>query len=170
MYLLSFFSDMPYLKSLDISNVEDVDLSCLENLEKIERIDIEGYHIRNAERLANLSNIKRLSLFEYDEDEDKRLTLDLHILDGMTELKRFSLYFIDVEDVSPLADKQLLESITLVDTGIEDIEPLKNLNRLQWLAVWGNDSEKVQEQSELYFQDVEGVSVIDGIPVEVWEL
>ena len=68
------------------------------------------------------------------------------------------------------ADKQLLERITLVDTGIEDIEPLKNLNRLQWLAVWGNDSEKVKEQSELYFQDVEEVSVIDGIPVEVWEL
>ncbi len=167
---LSFFSDMPYLESLDISNVQDADLSCLENFERIEKIDIEGYHIRNAESLANLSHIKRLSLFEYDEDKDKRLTFDMHILDGMTELEGLSLYFIDVEDVSPLADKRFLEHITLVDTGIGDIEPLKNLNILRWLAVWGNDSEKVQEQSELYFQDVEAVSVIDGIPVEVWEL
>lgn len=167
---LSFFSDMPYLKSLDISNVEDADLSCLENLEKIERVDIEGYHIRNAESLANLSHIKRLSLFEYDEDEDKRLTLDLHILDGMTELEGFSLYFIDIEDVSPLADKQFLKHITLVDTGIDDIEPLAKLDTLQWLAVWGNDSEKVQEQSELYFKDVDEVEISDGIPCEVWEL
>lgn len=167
---LSFFSDMSNLKSLDISNVEDVDLSCLENLEKIERIDIEGYHIRNAESLADLSHIKRLRLFEKDENGDKRLTLDMHILDGMTELEGFSLYFIDVEDISPLADKQLLERITLVDTGIEDIEPLKNLNRLQWLGVWGNDSEKVKEQSELYFQDVDCVDISDGIPCEVWEL
>ncbi|MDE5596858.1 MAG: hypothetical protein K2J04_03405, partial [Lachnospiraceae bacterium] len=139
---LSFFSDMPYLESLDISNVQD----------------------------ADLSHIKRLSLFEKDEDGDKRLTLDLHILDGMTELEGFSLYFIDVEDVSPLADKQFLKHITLVDTGIDNIEPLAKLDTLQWLGVWGNDSEKVKEQSELYFQDVEEVSVIDGIPVEVGEL
>ena len=167
---LSFFSDMPYLESLDISNVQDVGLSCLENLERIEKIDIEGYHIRNAESLANLSHIKQLGLFEYDEDEDKRLTFDMHILDGMTELEGLSLYFIDIEDVSPLANKRFLESITLVDTGIGDIEPLKNLNILRWLAVWGNDSEKVQEQSELYFQDVDWVDISDGIPCEVWEL
>ena len=29
--------------------------------------------------------------------------------------------------------------IALVDTGIEDIEPLKNLNHLDWLAIYGND-------------------------------
>ena len=167
---LSFFSDMTYLKSLDISNVQDVDLSCLENFERIEKIDIEGYHIRNAESLANLSRIKQLRLFEYDEDGDKRLTFDMHILDSMTELEGLSLYFIDVEDISPLANKRFLESITLVDTGIGDIEPLKNLNILRWLAVWGNDSEKVQEQSELYFQDVDCVNISDGIPCEVWEL
>ena len=80
------------------------------------------------------------------------------------------MYFIDIEDVSPLADKQFLKHITLVDTGIDDIESLAKLDTLQWLAVWGNDSEKVQEQSELYFKDVDEVEISDGIPCEVWEL
>lgn len=170
---LSFFGDMPELESLYLGYVEDVDLSYLANLENIERIDIMGTHIRNVEKLAGLSNMKILSLFEYDGyeiEKEERLTMDLHILDGMEKLASLSLYFINVEDVSPLADKQFLEWIRLTGTGIDDIEPLKNLDKLRWLDVFGNESERVKEQSELYFQDVESVWVIDGLPVEIFEL
>lgn len=170
---LSFFSDMPYLKSLYLGYVQDVDLSYLANLKSIEMITITGTHIRNAEELANLSNIKSLSLFEYDGYEietEERLTIDLHTLDSMENLEALSLYFINVDDISPLADKQFLEWITLTETGIDDIEPLKNLDKLRWVAIYGNESERVKEQSELYFQDTEYVDVSDGIPVEIFEL
>lgn len=164
---LSFFSDMPCLESLSIDNVDDADLSYLANLNNIEKIHIGGYHVRNLEELANLSHIKELSLCEYDAYGEKRLVFDLHILDNMTKLESLSLLYINIEDISPLADKQFLRSITLVDTGIEDIEPLWELDNLHWLWIYGNKSEKVKEQSEMYFNDVEDVDVSEEIPNEL---
>ena len=70
----------------------------------------------------------------------------------------------NIKDISPLVDKQFLGAIRLVDTGIEDIEPLKNLDSLRWLGIYGNNSEKMKEQSELYFSDVEYVKVKLEIP------
>lgn len=165
---LSFFSDMPNLKSLHVENVHDTDLSDLANLKNIEKIDIGGYHIMNVEKLANLSHVKELCLFEYDIYMEDRLTIDLHLLDGMTELESLSLVYISIKDISPLVDKQFLRTIILVDTGIEDIEPLRKLDNLQWLQIWGNESVKVQEQSELYFYDVKDVDVREEIPYEIW--
>ena len=156
---LSFFSNMPNLESLYIDSVYDADLSCLAKSKNIEEISIGAHQIRNVEALADMSQVEELSLSEYGFYGEERLTFDLHILDAMTRLESLKLMYINVEDISPLADKQSLGHITLVDTDIEDIEPLKNLNHLHWLAIYGNSSEKVQEQSELYFNDVKDVSV-----------
>ena len=161
---LSFFSDMPNLRSLDIVNVHDADLSYLAHLKNIEKIHVGGRQIRNVEMLANLSHVKELSLFEYGVYGEERLTFDLHILDGMAELESLSLLYINIEDISPLAGKQFLRTIILVDTGIGDIEALKNLNNLDWLAIYGNKSEKVKEQSELYINDIKNVNVSEKIP------
>ena len=49
-------------------------------------------------------------------------------------------------------------------TGVDDIEPLNKLERLETLEIYGNESKRVKEQEEKYFRDIERVYITEELP------
>lgn len=74
------------------------------------------------------------------------------------------LRFVHVEDISPLAQLPNLQWIRLVGTGVDDIESLNQLERLETLEIYGNESKRVKEQEEKYFSDIERVYITEELP------
>ncbi|MDE7254232.1 MAG: hypothetical protein K2O32_15005 [Acetatifactor sp.] len=134
---LSYFQDMPRLKSLWISYVGDVDLYCLSELKNLETLHITGEHIRNIDGLGNLINIKELYLTDNSTDAMYGETepLDLQPLTNLTQLERIGLADIYLEDIEPLASLKSLYSIDLINTKVEDISSLAGLESLDKLYI-----------------------------------
>lgn len=161
---LSFFRHLEQLKRLNLSYVNDVDLNELSGLKNLEELDIIGANIRNPEGLAGLTQLTSLSLdnvVSYDADEP---VFDLASLENLTELEWVMLVELPVEDVRPLSGLRKLRHISLVDTGVEDISPLRGMEKLRSLGIFGNDSEQVKEQAEMYFSDMEDILVTEEMP------
>jgi len=157
---LSCFQDMVNLKGLCISYVDDVDLEYLRKCEKLEDIYIVGGNIRNPEALADLPHLRGLNLYDSQRGQE---VFDLSPLAQLPELYRIVLIDIMVGDVSPLAESDSLTAITLAATGVEDISPLKDMG-LEKLSIFGNESEKVKEQAEKYFNDVRVLVITEDVP------
>ena len=157
---LSFLQDMVYLKKLWLFHVDDVDLEYLSKLENLEGIDIIGENIRNPEGLANMEHLRSLNLNNIYPGEE---IFDLSSLTQLPELERISLTDIRVEDVSPLAEADNLSYICFVSSGVEDILPLKDLE-LEYLWIFGNESEKVRQQAEKYFSDIHNLVITEEMP------
>ena len=66
-------------------------------------------------------------------------------------------------DITPISDLPSVEKIVLVDTGIENIECLATLPKLKTLEIYGEITEKVKEQSEKYFSELERVVIENEI-------
>lgn len=160
---LSLFEDMLCLKDLDVGYVDDGDLNYLSGCVNLESINICGDHIRNVEGLSNLMSLHSLALMESAPGEEPIMN-DLEQISNLKGLEGVYLRFIDVPDAGLLSDLPNLRWIFLVDTGISDIESLNNLEWLEYLAIFGNESERVKEQAEMYFKDVEEVTVTEDIP------
>lgn len=159
---LYLFEDMLCLKDLHVGYVDDVDLNYLSGCVNLESIDICGHHIRNVEGLSGLMSLHSLGLF--DSTSEEPIMNDLEQISELKGLENVTLRFIDVPDAGMLSNLPNLRRIFLVGTGISDIESLNNLERLEYLAIFGNESERVKEQAEMYFKDVEDVTVTEDIP------
>ena len=160
---LSLFEEMLCLKDLHVGYVDDVDLNYLSGCMNLESINICGDHIRNVEGLSDLMSLHSLALMESAPGKEPTMT-DLEQISDLKGLESVQLRFINVPDAGLLSDLPNLRWIFLVDTGISDIESLNNLERLEYLAIFGNESERVKEQAEMYFKDVEEVTVTEDIP------
>ncbi len=162
---LSLFEDMSYLYTLDVSYVDDVDLNQLSGCEFLHDIRITGGHIRNAGGLSNLKHLQHISMCETQPEKEALFLLrELYQHSDMEELESVELRYIHVIDIELLTRSSNISWIRLVDTGIDDIEPLHELKHLKHLEIFGNESEKVKEQAELYFGDIEWVDIREDIP------
>lgn len=92
------------------------------------------------------------------------MTLNLYSFTNVTELEWILLAYINITDISPLSDLPDLSDITLVNTDVDDIKLLSSLSNLSDLQIYGNRSERVKEQAEMYFNHVENVIVTEEIP------
>ncbi len=162
---LSLFEDMSCLHTLDVSYVDDVDLNRLSGCEFLHDIRITGGHIRNAGGLSNLKHLQHISMCETQPEKESLFRIrELYQHSDMEELESVELRHIHVIDIGLLARSSKISWIRLVDTGIDDIEPLHELKHLKHLEIFGNESEKVKEQAELYFGDIEWVDIREDIP------
>lgn len=160
---LSLFEDMRCLKDLHVGYVDDVDLNCLSGCVNLESINICGGHIRNVKGMSDLMSLHSLGLFELAPGEEPIMN-DLEQISNLKGLESIQLRFVNVSDAGLLSDLPNLRHIFLVGTGISDIESLNNLERIESLEIFGNESERVKEQAEIYFKDVEKITVTEDIP------
>lgn len=159
---LSAFENLKSLQDISISYVDDTDLKYLKNLIELKEIDIAGANIRNFDGLKNLINVEELHLRECrSEFEDQIINMDVFV--NMHKLTNILIEDKKIEDISPLAEVEGLEMITLVGTGVSDISPLANLKNLRDLAITGNRSEYVEEQAEKLFPNVERVFISEKV-------
>lgn len=160
---LSLFKDMIFLQDLSVGYVDDVDLNYLAGCESLENISITGGHIRNAEGFSNLIHVRSINLHD-TQPEKEPIMNDLERISNLKGLERVELRFIHVSDTNQLGDLPNLRWIRLVGTGVSDIQPLSNLEQIQILEIYGNKSERVKEQAEMYFNDIEQINVTEDIP------
>ena len=143
-----------------ISYVDDVDLENLRGCENLEDIYIVGGNIRNPEGLADMEHLRDLHLDNIRQGQD---AFDLSPLAQLPELDSVMFVYLPVKDVSPLAEANSLTFICLAGTSVEDISPLKDLE-LDYLWIFGNESEQVRMQAEEYFSGIHDLVVEEVVP------
>lgn len=162
---LYLFEDRPELLTLNVSYVDDVDLNKLSGCTQLCDLQITGGHIRNAGGLSNLTHLQHIGLCETQwNEEPSSLLQELYQHSDMAELESLDLSYIRVTDISPLTSSRKIQRVRLVDTGIDDIEPLRALENLDCLEILGNKSERVKEQAELYFGDIDYLKISEDVP------
>ncbi|MXV74048.1 hypothetical protein F4Z99_07200 [Candidatus Poribacteria bacterium] len=107
------------------------DLSPLRGLTQLNNIKLRGNRITDVSPLAGLINVDWLGL------EENEIT-DLSPLKGLIKLNGIGISGNPVSDVSPLAGLISLERIDAWRTPISDFSPLARLPRLSWIE-FGND-------------------------------
>jgi hypothetical protein len=108
------------------------------------RVVVVDCPANDAARLSSLNNVERLFLMH------PKIT-DVSPLGRLTELKYVGLFNAPfVSDISPLANCTELEHLLLVDTGVTDLSPLKDLSKLKCINVGGTivSDEEVSELKE----------------------
>lgn len=162
---LSLFEELVYLQGLYIEYMDDVDLNYLRKCKGLREVHIVGEHIKNLEGIAELTHLESLYLCDNasDTNPNNRIPLDLHALSDLPKLQTLYLVRVGVTDVTPLSDLPNLGYLVLSDTGVDDVESLRNLKNLYNLEIFGNRSEKVKEQVEMYMSHVETVTVTEDI-------
>lgn len=160
---LSCFEELEELRKLSISDVQDTDIGNLKKLTKLEKLHLKGRHVRNFECLVEKKKLEYLYLSEVDTNSENREVFQVNILSDMIDLKDLYIVRMKIEDITPISDLPSVEKIVLVNTGIENIECLAALPKLKTLEIYGEITEKVKEQSEKYFSELERVVIENEI-------
>ena len=164
---LSIFADLTKLRKLYIEYVDDTDLKYLENLTALEELHLCGGHIRNMEYIKTCKDLKELYLYENTDIYDDQPKAEIVFLSGLSKLETLTIVHMNIDDLEAVSEAASLRWMALGCTGITDITPLKKLKSLQFIGIYGNNSETVKEQAEQYFKNVDGldVDVSEELPV-----
>ncbi|MDE6054481.1 MAG: SMI1/KNR4 family protein [Lachnospiraceae bacterium] len=186
---ISPLAKLERLERLYIYNCAISDLSPISHLRKLQKIHISG----NREKLqpCDLTELCNLEYFWYDASpvgtipemtglpKLESVTLiqcgltDISALAGLPALK--SLWISenrDLKSVTALAECPALEELLAYDTGIEDLAPLRGLQRLREITLSGTPIRDVSPLAEipslemiwLYGTPVEDVSCLASLP------
>lgn len=162
---ISMIAGLEHLRILDIYYVNTADLCLLKDLEELEEIEIATSNIYGFGGLENLHKVKRLQLKVSLEGEEEPY-MDMSVLENMKGLKALTIGGIKTGNIQSLTELESLEWLILVDTGVEDIEPLCNMPNLENLGIYGNKSKVVEKQREQYEGVIWDLRVSDEIPFD----
>ena len=173
---------MVNLRSLDLRQNQLTDLTPLAGLTQLESLELRGNNLTDLTPLAGLTNLKTLRLGGTDSGVNnpniqditplsglKKLeTLvlpansqirDLTPISGLTELREFSMSgdssagAYQIDDLSPLSNLTKLERLGVTISGVDSLEPLRNLKNLTYLYINGEgaytDFSPLSELAEL---------------------
>ncbi len=159
---LSMLTGLKNLKDISIEYVDVADLNCLKDAKQLESIGIQATDdIYGFEALKNLHEVQSLYLDGYGENSE---CMDLAVLKIMRELEFLRIGRIPIDGMESLTDLEHLESVMLVDTGVEDMEILLDIPNLKDLHIYGNESETVRRQAEEYADSIWHLEVLDEVP------
>ena len=173
---------MVNLRSLDLRQNQLTDLTPLAGLTQLESLELRGNDLLDLTPLAGLTNLKTLRLGGSDSGVNnpnlqdlsplsglknlETLVLpgnsqirDLTPISGLTNLREFSMSgdssagAYQIADLSPLAGLTNLERLSVTISGVDSLEPLRNLKKLTYLFLNGEgayqDFSPISELTEL---------------------
>ncbi|MCP4117768.1 MAG: NACHT domain-containing protein, partial [Desulfobacteraceae bacterium] len=159
---ISFLSDAPFLKRIELEGAELSDLSPLTNLTNLHTFYLTDTQISDISPLEKLINLKFLNL------NDTKVS-DVSPLKNLINLKDLYLWRSGVSDISPLKKLNKLQYLHLWRTGVSDVSPLKNLTGLQHLDLSGTevrDVSPLKNLTGLQHLDLSGTGVRDVSPLK----
>jgi internalin A len=122
---LTPLSRLTTLEWLSITNIDGTKLEFLKPLTQLRTLELEsGKIIRDFSALAGLTQLRKL-------------IVGVNSMPSQIEQHRFT-------DLSPLANLQQLEVLTINQNQVADITPLKGLKQLQYLSLHGNKISSLQ--------------------------
>ena len=107
------------------------DLSPLENLTQLKRLDLGYSQISDISPLANLTNLTYLNL------QSNQIS-DISPIANLTQLEFLWLVYNRISDISPLANLRRLTRLGLYTNRIRDVSPLAGLVNLEVLSLGNN--------------------------------
>ena len=129
---LSDLRHMLYLEELTISGQEITDLSFLEGMTRLKRLDLSGCAIH-----ADLSVLSTLPALEELSMQGCSIS-SLAFLEGAPALKNLNLRANAIGNLSPLASIPTLQRLDLADNAVADLKPLSGLTELTHLDLSEN--------------------------------
>ncbi len=147
-------SDLETLTALSVARKEITDLSGLEYLVRLERLEAHGNQISDISPLASLTALTELWLHDNQISDISPLAhltnltelrlqsnqiSNISRLSSLTRLNELWLNDNQISDVSPLIRLRNLSVLWLHNNRIADISPLADLTNLKWLYLNGNE-------------------------------
>ena len=129
---LSFLEGMTHLKKLDLSGCAiAADMSVLKTLPALEELDLHGCSISSLAFLEGAPSLKKLDL-------SRNAVGNLTVLATIPTLQTLDLSDNAVSDLSPLADLTELTSLDVSENVLTTIAPIRNCVKLSYLDVSDN--------------------------------
>ena len=135
---------------------------------------VTAYALENSKEssfvlLYGKGNKKELYLYESMDIYDNQPEAETIFLSGLKELETLTIVHMNIGDLGAISEITSLSWIALGCTGITDIMPLRKLENLKFIGIYGNESEAVKEQAGQYFKNVDGldVDVSEELPVSL---
>ena len=134
---LKYFKNLTSLGlGFAVLNADDptapIDISPLKGMTKLESLQLGGLVIDDLSIVANMPNLKSLTVFG-----GKKL-LDVSPLKGETNLESLTLRGNLISDITPLSGLTKLRFLDLQDNSITDVTPLTGLTSLNRLFLMNN--------------------------------
>jgi len=141
------------LETLKLANgyLQEFDLTYIAQLYSLKELDItfQAENPVNIDRLGDLVNLERLSIF------GSNTTMDISWMANLKNLQGLRLHKTTVDDISPLAELPNLVSIGLYSVTVRDFTPLlesKSIKVITHRFEEYEDSDKHHHLSELFAQ------------------
>ena len=129
---LSFLEGMTRLKKLDLSGCAiAADMSVLKTLPALEELDLRGCSISSLAFLEGAPSLKKLDL-------SRNAVGNLTVLSTIPTLQTLDLSDNAVSDLAPLADLTELTSLDVSENVLTTIAPIRNCVKLSYLDVSDN--------------------------------
>ena len=128
---IRFLENLTRLQFLDIRNNQISDIRFLENLTELQSLDLSYNQISDIRFLENLTDLQSLYL------GSNKIT-DIRFLERLTGLKSLDLASNKISDIRSLERLTGLQSLDLASNKITNICSLENLTRLQSLDLFYN--------------------------------
>ncbi|NFP89939.1 leucine-rich repeat domain-containing protein [Clostridium sporogenes] len=134
------------------------------DVEKITRLNIVGYNIKNIDGIERLTNLQGLWM-------GGTKVKDISPLKSLTNLQILNATQCDIDDISPLKELSNLKYLYLSINNISDITPLKGLVNLQELDLERNNISDISPLSGLYnmkelslnYNKINDISILHGL-------
>ncbi len=159
---ISFINDLKGLKKLDLSINNVKNISSIKNLKNITELDLGGNQLSDISPLKELKNLMKLNL-EYN-----RLN-DISLLKNFNNLTVLNIEGNQLNDISPLKELKNLKKLNLGNNHLSDISPLKELENLTVLSIEDNklrDISPIKELKNLTALFLKGNQISDISPIK----
>ena len=131
---LTILQELPNLKSLNVSWNQLTSTDIFKSNETLEHLNLSGNPIDNVQGLDQMTALQELTLSSMNVDENYRGTLEsLQDMGTLQSLTRFRASNNAIKEVAALSSTTTLVNIDLTKNSIEDLSPLKDLTKLQYL-------------------------------------
>lgn len=163
-------SNLKALELFDLSNAPHVtDIAPLSGLANLKELWLRslGEPISLAPLANALPNLENVYLGSLNESNDE--PFDISALADKKNLKKLTVYFVKVKDLSPLEGLTELDDIYLEKALVEDLSPLasaKKLTRLLLLRLPATDLTPIGELTELTYLGFYGTQFTDISPLK----
>lgn len=146
---LSFMENLDLLTKLDISVGSNTDLTPLGSLTRLKQLSMSRGDNNDLSFLRNLKQLEEVILIKWCTVED------LSFFKNMLCLRKLYVTYVGDVDLCELANLKMLEELTIVGEHVRNLEGLSNLSHLRSLSLEDNSAESIYDEQEREVLDLE---------------
>jgi Leucine-rich repeat (LRR) protein len=152
---LNFLNDSKNITDLELSMRNEIDLDDLKNLKLLIDLDLSHSTLKNVVALEDMKELKSLSLYDCEIDDD-----ELNYLGNINSIDELELVNCNISSIDFLTDLENLEWLEIGHNNLNDISAISNLKNLRFLCLKNNEIENIDALKGL--DKLEQLSITDN--------